>query len=120
MIPKKVLFLLEKNEWNHIPKYTEATAERRPNGMYFVRPNDGGVSSGFTWREVLSLAKAGAFGQGALVRESDGVIELNELASHSLEEFLGACSTAWNEHRARLAKYVGGREDDEALPHWRW
>ncbi len=117
-IPKEVLALLGRHRWNHIPGLTEDIVKRRRDGNFYIfhanNPDESNLG-GFTWREVLALGTAGAFGSG-VYRTGDGDdLAVNEHAAHSLEEFLGACCKAWQDHQDRLTRYVVKSEESSSV-----
>lgn len=89
---------------------TDAIAELHatPEGVmscYVIDANNSAEDiTTFTFDEAKALLEAGAFGDGAVM--NDKQIIINEHASHSLQEFLGTVTIAWNQHKARIAKYA--------------
>ena len=107
-IPDAVTSLLE-SPWQDKTGNTERIVEahRLPKGLvpcYSSYKDDDASLLGFTYDEHVALAECGAFGIG--VEVTDNRVEVHEHAAHSLQEFLGAVTIAWNQHKERLSKHV--------------
>ena len=110
-LPVSVTNLLSY-QWREKEGCTESIAnasiDRIKNpSYYFIHSTDTDVSaeSSISHAEASALHNDGAFGVGSHLGKN-GEVVVNEHAKHSLEEFLGDVTAAWNRHQERLAKFV--------------